>query len=79
MTGDVNLTGSITSADIIYLVGYVFKSADEPLPCEASGDVDCSGAVTAADVIRLINYVFKGGLPPCDVCALIEGGDWACP
>jgi hypothetical protein len=78
-TGDVNTTGNITSADIIYLVGFVFKSADAPLPCEASGDVDCSGTVTAADIIYLINFVFKGGDAPCDVCALIEEGVWVCP
>ena len=29
--GDANCSGTVTSADIIYLVNYVFKSG--PLPC----------------------------------------------
>ncbi len=71
MTGDVNLSGSLTSADIIALVNYVFKSGAPPLPCEAAGDVGCNGTVTSADVIYMVNHVFKGGPPPCDVCAVL--------
>jgi hypothetical protein len=67
-TGDVNISGSITSADIIRLVNYVFKGATPPLPCEAAGDVNCGGTVTSSDVIYLVNHVFKGGPLPCDGC-----------
>lgn len=77
-TGDVNVNGSITSADIIYLVGYVFKGGAAPLPCAAAGDVNCNGSVTSADIIYLVGYVFKGGPAPCDVCTLVPG-TWACP
>jgi subtilase family serine protease len=70
MTGDVNVTGAINSADIIYLVGYVFKGGPPPHPCVRSGDVNCSGSISAADIIYLVNYVFKGGPPPCDACSL---------
>lgn len=68
LTGDVNVNGTITSADIINLVNYVFKGGPPPLPCVAAGDVNCNGAVTSADIINLVNYVFKGGPPPCDGC-----------
>jgi hypothetical protein len=68
VTGDVNVSGSITSADVITLVNYVFKSGLPPQPCAAAGDVNCNGTVTSADVISLVNYVFKGGTPPCDAC-----------
>ncbi len=68
ITGDVNVNGTITSADIIYLVGYVFKSGPTPLPCEASGDVNCSENVTSADIIYLVNHVFRSGPLPCDAC-----------
>lgn len=68
ITGDVNLTGEITSADIISLVNYVFKSGTDPLPCATSGDVNCSGAITSADVIHMVNHVFKGGAEPCRQC-----------
>jgi len=78
-TGDVNVDGVITSADIIYLVGYVFKGGPPPKPCAAAGDVNCDGVVTSADIIYLVGYVFKGGPPPCDVCTLIATGVWTCP
>lgn len=77
-TGDVNVSGSITSSDIIGLVNYVFKGGATPSPCAAAGDVNCSGAITSADLIGLVNYVFKAGTPPCDVCTLIPGL-WTCP
>lgn len=68
MTGDVNLSGSLTSADIIYLVNHVFKGGSAPQPCSAAGDVNCNGSVTSADVISMVNHVFKGGPVPCDGC-----------
>lgn len=75
-TGDVNTSGSITSADVIFLVNYVFKSGLEPLPVVQSGDVNCSGSpsspgITSADIIYLVNYVFKGGPAPCTRCPAI--------
>jgi hypothetical protein len=78
MTGDVNLSFSITSADIIYLVNYVFKGGPAPIPCPAAGDVNCDGAINSADIIYLVNFVFKGGPPPCDVCVLVLSGVWIC-
>jgi hypothetical protein len=68
LTGDVNVSTTITSADIIYLVGYVFKGSAAPLPCAAAGDVNCSNTVTSADIIYLVGFVFKGGTAPCDAC-----------
>jgi hypothetical protein len=77
-TGDVNLSGAVTSADIIYLVNYVFKGGAPPLPCIAAGDVNCSGQVNSTDIIYLVSGVFKGGPPPCDVCSIIPVL-WLCP
>jgi hypothetical protein len=76
MTGDVNVSASLTSADIIYLVNYVFKSGPQPLPVVQSGDVNCSGSpaapgITSADIIYLVNHVFKGGPVPCNRCAQV--------
>lgn len=76
-TGDVNNDGAITSSDIIYSVGYVFKSGPAPNPCLAVGDVDCSGAITSTDIIQSVNFVFKSGAPFCDVCPLVPG-TWSC-
>lgn len=66
--GDVNVSGAITSADIIYLVGHVFKGGPAPLPVPESGDVNCTGTITSADIIFLVGFVFKGGPAPCASC-----------
>ena len=68
LTGDLNLSGSITSADIICGVQFIFLQNCEPQPCYGAGDVNCSGVVNSADVIYLVNFVFKSGPEPCDVC-----------
>jgi hypothetical protein len=62
--GDVNETGTINSADIIYMVNYVFKGGPEPSCSSTAGDVNCTGSTNSADIIFLVNYVFKGGPPP---------------
>ena len=78
ITGDVENSGSVSAADVIRLVGYVFKAGAAPQPCRASGDVNCTGAINATDVILLINFVFKSGTPPCNVCTQFNG-TWSCP
>jgi hypothetical protein len=79
ITGDVDLSGAVSSSDIIGLVNYAFKGGLAPLPCPVAGDVNCSGAVTSSDIIALVSYVFKGGMPPCDACTLLTPGYWNCP
>jgi len=66
--GDVEESGSITSADIIYMVNHIFKGGPQPLPIPEAGDVNCSGTLTSADIIYLVNHVFKGGPVPCASC-----------
>jgi len=61
--GDVNADGVINSADVVYLINYLFKGGSPPGTLEA-GDVNCDGIVNSADVVYLINYLFKGGPPP---------------
>ena len=78
LTGDANQTGSLTSADIIYIINYIFRQGAEPLPCEAAADVNCDVAVTTSDIIHMVNAIFKGPAIPCDVCPLIEDGTWSC-
>ncbi len=68
VSGDVNNSHSVTSADIITLVNAIFKGPNLLQPCQAAGDVNCSGTITSADIIRLVNYVFKGTAEPCDIC-----------
>jgi len=64
--GDTNGDGIINSADVVYLINYLFKGGPAPVPMEA-GDCNCDGIINSADVVYLINYLFKGGPPPdCD-------------
>jgi len=77
--GDANADAIHTSADIIYMVNYVFKSGTAPAPCPAVADVNCDASVTSADVISMVNFVFKSADSPCNVCCLVDDGAWACP
>ena len=78
LTGDVNVSGAITSADIICCVRFIFLQGCDPQPCFGAGDVNCSGVVTSGDVIYLVNYVFKGSIEPCDICTSGLAADLGC-
>jgi hypothetical protein len=67
LCGDCNGDGVINSADVVYLINYLFKGRPAPDP-SCVGDVNCDGVVNSADVVYLINYLFKGGPPPCPEC-----------
>lgn len=68
LPGDTDLTGQITSSDIIRLVNFLYRSGAPPKPCLTNGDVNCDGRVNPEDVVYEVTYVFKGGQAPCDVC-----------
>jgi DNA-binding beta-propeller fold protein YncE len=61
--GDVDESGAVTSADIIYLVNYLFK-AGPGASTETLGDVNRNCQITLADAVVLVNYVFRGGPQP---------------
>jgi hypothetical protein len=60
LTGDVNLSGTVTPSDIIYLVNYVLKAGATPLPCRAAGDVNCDGAII--EPLRVLWHKGPGGI-----------------
>ena len=64
LRGDANGDGVINSADVSYLINYLFIGGPAPGPFEA-GDANCDGSINSADVAYLINYLFIGGPPPC--------------
>jgi hypothetical protein len=64
LVGDVNEDGNINSADVVYLMNYLFLGGPQPQPWEA-GDVNCDGTVNSSDIVYLINYLFVNGPPPC--------------
>jgi hypothetical protein len=61
--GDCNGDGVINSADVVYLINYLFIGGLAPVPLEA-GDVNGDGKVDVVDIVYLINYLFIGGPPP---------------
>jgi subtilisin family serine protease len=63
--GDANGDGVVNSADVVYLINYLFKGGPAPNPIQA-GDVNEDGVINSADVVYLINYLFKGGPEPCE-------------
>jgi hypothetical protein len=62
LKGDVDLSGFITSGDVVGMVNYIFKSGSLPVP--ALADLDGFPPANAGDIIYLINYLFKSGPPP---------------
>jgi hypothetical protein len=63
LPGDPNHDGIINSADIVYLINYLFKGGPQPDPIE-SGDTNGDEVINSSDVVYLINYLFKGGPEP---------------
>jgi hypothetical protein len=61
--GDTNRDGVINSADVSYLINYLFVSGPAPHPLEA-GDTNCDSNINSADAAYLINYLFVNGPPP---------------
>ena len=61
--GDVNGDGIINIGDVVYLILYLYRGGDPPVPLEA-GDANCDGIVNIADVVYLVNYLYRGGDPP---------------
>ncbi|TFH64745.1 MAG: hypothetical protein E4G91_04825 [Candidatus Zixiibacteriota bacterium] len=63
-SGDVVGDGSISVADVVFLLNYIFMGGAAPQPVSL-GDADCSGSINIADVVYLIAYIFSGGAAPC--------------
>lgn len=62
--GDANCDGTVNSADIAYLINYLFVGG--PTPCVPRlGDVNCDKSINSADIAYLINYLFVAGPKAC--------------
>jgi immune inhibitor A len=68
VNGDANHDGTVNSADVAYLINYLFVGGPAPQPM-AAGDANGDCVVNSADVAYLINYLFVGGPPPKPGCA----------
>lgn len=63
LCGDFNNSGTVTSADVIAMVTWLFLEGPPPFDFDCS-DVDNYALITMRDVMWLVNYVFKGGAAP---------------
>lgn len=68
--GDANGDGVVTTADVIHMICFAFRSCSPTVGEGFIADVNCNGSLTSADIIFLISYLFRSGPPPCnDYCA----------
>lgn len=65
--GDADGNQSVSIADAVYIITYIFGGGPAPVPLE-SGEVNCDGNVSISDAVYLINYIFGGGTAPCAAC-----------
>ncbi|MFQ6032282.1 MAG: dockerin type I domain-containing protein, partial [Candidatus Zixiibacteriota bacterium] len=63
VSGDANGDGEINSADVVYLINYLFVGGPAPDPLWV-GDCNCDEVINSADIIYLINYLFLPNSPP---------------
>ncbi len=74
LRGDANGTGTVSFADGIFILRWVFRGGATPL-CLDAADANDNGAVNFADGIYLLRWVFRGGpMPPPPFGASIESG-----
>ena len=66
--GDASGDGLVNSADIVYLINYLFVGGPPPNP-PASGDPTNDCNTNSADIVYLINYLYVGGPAPLKGCA----------
>ncbi len=62
--GEVNNDHTLSVADVVYLIAYLFQQGPPPVPVRGMGDCNCDGNVSVSDVTYLINYLTKGGAKP---------------
>ena len=61
--GDVDCSGDINIADLVYLVDFMFNSGPPPDPYDV-GNIDGIGDINIADLVYLVDFMFNGGPPP---------------
>lgn len=61
--GDANSDLTVSMADIVYLVNYLFKGGPPPNPLW-KGDANGDCTVNISDTVYLVAYLYKGGPPP---------------
>ena len=65
--GDIDISGEVNIADLIYIVDYSFTGGPAPLLPNLA-DVDGSCSIDIADIVHLVDYMFVEGPPPVMGC-----------
>ena len=70
LCGDMDNSGGIDIADLVYIVDYMFNQGSEPIPylCVANVDGEGGEAIDIADLVYLVDYMFNQGPVPVDTC-----------
>ena len=61
--GDANGDGAVNVGDAVFIIIYVFKGGQPPVPL-AAGDANCDGLTNVGDAVFVIIFVFQGGPEP---------------
>ena len=61
--GDTNASGRIDLADVIFILGYLFRRDRAPT-CFDAADVNGDGAIDVSDAIYMLNFIFNRMAPP---------------
>ena len=69
LCGDGNSSSSVTSADVIYMVAYLYQEG--PAPVEQCGDMDDYELTTTRDLAWVNAFTFGGGAAP--ICPPANG------
>jgi hypothetical protein len=64
--GDVNEDGVINTADVVFLINYLFANGPDPSPFLDQGDVNNDEVVNVGDAVYLLTYLFIAGPHPID-------------
>jgi hypothetical protein len=65
--GDASGDSLVTSADVVFLINYLFRNGVLPCVCEAADcNYDC--LIGSGDILYLLQYLFRGGDPPLPGC-----------
>ncbi len=64
LCGDANGDLLINIGDAVFLITFIFKGGDAPVPME-SGDANCDLGTNIGDAVYLVNHIFNGGPSPC--------------
>jgi hypothetical protein len=62
--GDATGDGIVNVGDVVYLVGYLYKSGPPPVCPQARGDVNSDGIINVGDVVYVVGFLYKSGPEP---------------